>query len=343
MLPGPLRRSLLRPKPPPSYAAGVRTVAGVLLVPLLVAGLIILLGGGGRHGSGTAGTPTPGLTAPGLVTPSLPTPGLVTPSLPTPGLVTPSLPTPGFETPSLPFDVTSPPDPEPTAPQAPQVDDAHRALAGQCLYEYSVRSSLRLTPCRPGTYELLTRLGPASRCDGVSGTNFWFTFDDMVLCLRYRYQDAAGAASVGTCVIGPKGSRPWSQVACRPGVFKVFARLQGTLSDDKCDANQRFRRSRWYSNSLRPALNLVLCMSAVFPDEAGYARVNSCMSAVEENGDTSLYFASSCGSANAIITARYNQYHTSGNVCGNDGWASFRFPGFDALNYTVCWQWYRQR
>lgn len=244
-------------------------------------------------------------------------------------------------------------EPSPT-PTSPWTDDGYEAEVGECFNDSGTQTSPNLTlntACSPGSYKVVQRITATTdrdRCGGEQNhTNWSVTYDDpsgssqdLVLCLSYQYNAAAGSAIVGECVYGTPGpTSSWRMSTCEPGAFKVIAKHYGTLSYDKCRSRGDYRMGVAYANSARPALNVVICTKYLYNDDAAYAKKNNCVRVKQEGNSWWMYF-SDCDSANAIVTGHTGKYQPS--FCRNDGWVGHKHPNreWNHLDYTVCWRRY---
>jgi hypothetical protein len=78
-------------------------------------------------------------------------------------------------------------------------------------------------------------------------------------------------------------------------------------------------------------------MRMVYPDDIGYAGVDTCLYASGPDNDLTFEFAD-CSQSNAYVVGRTGEYDAAG-FCGGYGWATWQSADFPEHAYTVCWAW----
>ncbi|WP_306369191.1 hypothetical protein [Nocardiopsis sp. CC223A] len=178
-------------------------------------------------------------------------------------------------------------------------------------------------------------------CDGVDRSSLAVSSADAdrVLCLSFSHIGGeAYHAQVGECVYGPKDTEsPWGITACSTGAFEVLQRFGRENDMGRCTDSTRYTDAKAFTNS-DDYLDVVLCLSMIYPDDLGYARGNECLSVSQTASGPHAIFATSCASANAVVTGRTGEYNAAG-FCGYDGWSTWRSRDFPEHAYTVCWRY----
>ncbi|MFR9800167.1 hypothetical protein ACL02U_30370 [Streptomyces sp. MS06] len=230
------------------------------------------------------------------------------------------------------------PDTESAAP----ADPGATAEVGDCFHDDggSKQADLSSADCGVGTFKVVrvnTGTTDLDSCDDVtdSDESVSFTAYDRVLCLSYQSSGgSAFHARQGECVFGAPDDDAWSKLSCRAGAFKVLAVYRGTTAHSKCDNWPHYNRWRTMTVPGNSSLDVLLCMSMQYPDDAGYATRNECL---VKSGNT-FTNAGSCAKSNVYVTGRTSRY-ADRSFCGRDGatwWHSTYYPAF---SYTVCWRW----
>jgi len=83
-----------------------------------------------------------------------------------------------------------------------------------------------------------------------------------------------------------------------------------------------------------PGLDVLLCLSMNYPDDAGYATVNECLL---KSGNTFTNIGS-CTGSNVVVTGRTSTPDDPA-FCGSDGSTYWRPGDYPSFGYTVCWRW----
>lgn len=277
------------------------------------------------------------------------------------GSATPSVSAPGLPTlPTLPGDASSDDDSdsggsdggsdggdfsdEPSAP--PSADPIADAVTGDCFDNSGTASSPELTStmCESGTFKAVDVLHGTSdthACDKVDGDdwNVGYPGRELVLCLSYQYDHGtAYHAESGDCVYGESATSDWDEIDCQTGAFTVLARYTGTTSSAKCKSLRNYDWSEHFSITGRSDLDVTLCLSMVYPDDAGHAVLNQCLKFTGTYSAPHMK-AVSCSSANVIVTGRTSKYSAK-SFCGNDAWTTWKPNDYPSLAYTMC---YRKR
>ncbi|MFB7666926.1 hypothetical protein ACFC1R_23750 [Kitasatospora sp. NPDC056138] len=317
-------RTPTRPKPPAFKAGGV---LGVLAAALVV----VLLIAANQHPSHTEPPATTtghhGVTwytpAPFPPPPPPPTPP------PTPAPTPPPLPTP---TPTPP---PPPPPPKPTDPIA-------TAQVGDCFYDHGTNghADLSATSCTPGAFKVVqinSSTTDLNSCHNVTDDDesVSSSLNNLVLCLSYQSPGGtAYHARQGDCVFAPPSVSAWQKQACQTGNFKVLATYRGTSDSSKCNNWPHYDYWRHFSVGGNSSLDVLLCLSMNYPDDAGYATVNECLS---KSGST-FTNVGSCASSNIYVTGRTGTPDDPA-FCGHDGSTYWRSGDYPSFGYTVCWRW----
>ncbi|HTJ67262.1 MAG TPA: hypothetical protein VL551_07010 [Actinospica sp.] len=226
-------------------------------------------------------------------------------------------------------------------------DTVSQATVGSCYYDdgTSTTPDLISTSCTTGAFEVVKILNDTTdlnSCDNVADDDeaVSSSADDIVLCMSY--QNAGGTAfhaSQGDCVYGQSASgSDWDTESCETGNFKVLAVYRGTTDSSKCSSWPHYNQWRNYTVPSDSGLDVLLCLSMNYPDDAGYATQNECLS--KTGSDSSPHFTNtgSCSNANVYVTGRTSTYDDQ-SFCGNDGSTWWENPDFPALAYTMCWQY----
>ncbi len=232
------------------------------------------------------------------------------------------------------------PDPPTTGTTTDAPDLFQQAQVGSCFVNDGsyAQPSLKTTDCaNAGVFtvvQILDGTSDSSGCDvAPDDYNVNNVADDIVLCLRYGRTDGAYNAQVNDCVFGPnQPDIAWNIEPCQTGNFKVRERLKGTTDTSQCDNfDENFViRTAW------PNLDVLLCLNIIYPDAAGRARVNSCLSRTS-NGTSVVFQAVPCDAANVVVTGRTGVFDDPA-FCGQDGATWWEPTGFPSLGYTVCWR-----
>ncbi|MFC9931904.1 hypothetical protein [Streptomyces sp. NPDC127190] len=230
----------------------------------------------------------------------------------------------------------------PDTPSATPTDPIGTAEVGDCFDDHGGGKQADLSPadCAAGTFKVTrVRTGTTDldSCDGVtdSDESVSSAVYDRVLCLSYQSSGgSAFHAHQGDCVFGVPGDEEWSTQSCRVGTFKVLAAYRGTTSHAKCEGWPHYNYWRSMKVAGNPGLDVMLCLSMNYPDDAGYAVRNECL---VKSGNT-FTNVGDCGKSNVYVTGRTSTYDDT-SFCGSDGsttWPSTDYPSFA---YTVCWRW----
>lgn len=231
-------------------------------------------------------------------------------------------------------------------PPEPEPDPIADAEIGDCFYDHGDETEADLEPasyCDSGTFEVVdlhrgtTDLDACDSADRLS-TSVSYASHDLVLCLSYRHSMGdAYHARPGECVFGPDDdTTPWYVIDCQTGAFEVLERLPGEHDMDLCTDSTYYNHAYSFTTS-EDYLDVVLCMSMIYPDDMGYASQYDCMRMSGGDADRRFAFAD-CDSANTYVTGRTGEYNATG-FCGDHGWTTWQSPDFPAHAYTVCWQY----
>jgi serine/threonine protein kinase len=245
-------------------------------------------------------------------------------------------PTVSSTRPSTPTSPPTPtPSPSPTEPVA-------TAGVGDCFYDTGTSGHADLTPttCTAGAFKVI-RINEGSTdldgCANVPGNDESVSSKlySRVLCLSYQSSGGDSYhARQGDCVFGPSGTGPWSVLSCRTGAFKVLAVYRGTGDHSKCDNWPHYNEWRTVSGPKGAGLDVLQCLSMVFPDDAGYATTRECLL------KSGAFFTNvgSCDRSNVYVTGRTSTPNYPA-FCGQDASTYWRSNEFPDLGYTVCWRW----
>ncbi|MFI0895063.1 hypothetical protein [Streptomyces sp. NPDC020983] len=233
---------------------------------------------------------------------------------------------------------------EPSDP--PSADPVADAVTGDCFDNSGTATSPELTSamCESGTFkavEVLHGTSDTHDCDKVADDdwNVGYPGRDLVLCLSYQYEHGtAYHAESGTCVYGESAGSDWDEIDCQTGAFTVLARYTGTTSSAKCKGLRDYDWSEHFGVTGRSDLDVTLCLSMVYPDDAGHAVLNQCLKFTGSYAQPHMKSVS-CSSANVIVTGRTSKYNAK-SFCGNDAWTTWKPTDYPSLAYTMC---YRRR
>ncbi|HWG25520.1 LppU/SCO3897 family protein [Actinospica sp.] len=233
------------------------------------------------------------------------------------------------------------------APTTQAEDAVAQAVVGSCFYDYGTSTTPNLvsTSCTTGAFEVVRIFNDTtslSSCDNVADNDEAVSSpaDDLVLCLSYQNSggDAFHAAQ-GDCVYGQSGSSSeWDTESCETGNFKVLAVYRGTTDSSKCSSWPHYVQWKDFTVGGDSGLDVLLCMSMNYPDDAGYATQNECLSKTGSNSQPHFTNTGSCSNSNVYVTGRTNKYDDPG-FCGNDGATWWQNSDYPALAYTVCWRY----
>jgi hypothetical protein len=245
-----------------------------------------------------------------------------------------------------------PTDPDPTEPEStepdtpsdsPSADAVASADIGSCFHDNgtSGHADLVATDCTDGAFKVVrvqSGTTDLSSCDDVtdSDESVASSSDDRVLCLSYLSPGGtAYHARQGDCVFGSGG--PWSTQSCQTGNFKVLATYRGTTDHAKCNSWPHYNEWKTFTVGGDSGLDVLLCLSMNYPDDAGYATQYECL--LKSGSDTHATFTNtgSCASSNVVVTGRTSRYGDRA-FCRNDGWTTWRSSAYPSLAYTVCWR-----
>lgn len=233
---------------------------------------------------------------------------------------------------------------EPSDP--PSADPVADAVTGDCFDNSGTASSPELTSalCESGTFktvEVLHGTSDTHGCDKLPGDdwNVGYPGRDLVLCLSYQYEHGtAYHATSGDCVYGQSATTDWDEIDCQTGAFTVLARYTGTTSSAKCKGLRDYDWSEHFGVTGRSDLDVTLCLSMVYPDDAGHAVLNECLKFTGTYSQPHMKSVS-CSAANVIVTGRTAKYSAK-SFCGNDPWTTWKPNDYPSLAYTMC---YRKR
>lgn len=227
-------------------------------------------------------------------------------------------------------------------------DPIAEAVVGDCFFNYGTETTPDLEEswgCDEGSFEVVD-LYPGSSdlssCDSVTLADLAVSYPagDLVLCLSYQHPlGDAYHAQPGECVFGPaEDDSPWWVTDCQTGAFRVLERLPGVTDSGSCTEDTYYNHYMGYTTS-ESYLDVMLCMSFIYPDDAGYATMDNClyMDGDPESDDTTYTFAD-CDDSNIYVTGRTDEAWAS-SFCGNHGWNTWESYDFPIHSYTICWQY----
>jgi hypothetical protein len=116
----------------------------------------------------------------------------------------------------------------------------------------------------------------------------------------------------------------------------VLARYTGTTDPSQCASLPGYDYAMWFAPPGRSDLDVLHCLSFNYPQGAiGSAPVGACLYPSGPSND--LYFtAAACAAGNLQVVGRYGVYDDV-SACGSYGWATWNWPAFPTLSYTVCY------
>ncbi|MFJ8622369.1 hypothetical protein ACIRD3_05930 [Kitasatospora sp. NPDC093550] len=244
---------------------------------------------------------------------------------------------------ATPRPLPTPPPPRPTPPPAPTpTDPIALAEVGDCFYDRGSgdRADLSATACGAGTFKVVrinANTTDLTSCDDVPDNTEAVSSsrNHLVLCLSYQSSGGtAFHAHQGDCVYGAPGATAWGKQACQSGNFKVLAVYRGTSDHAKCTSWPHYNYWRHMPVSGDPKLDVLLCLSMNYPDDAGYATLDECLS----KAGSTFTNVGSCGASNVYVTGRTGTANDWA-FCGRDGATSWRSTDYPDFAYTVCWRW----
>ncbi|MDA1362864.1 serine/threonine-protein kinase [Glycomyces luteolus] len=236
---------------------------------------------------------------------------------------------------------------EETDPVETETDPVAAAVVGDCFWDYGDETTADLEPsyCEDGSFEVVEVFEGTtdlSSCDAVDDvtTSVSSSAGDLVLCLSYLHPNGeAYHAEVGECVFGPNDSvSQWYPIDCQEGAFEVLERLEGVSDPASCAGSVYYNQNYTFTTS-QSYLDVVLCLSMIYPDDMGYATQDDCMSmSGDPDAGTALFTFADCDSANTYVTGRVDEYENL-DWCGDDGWSTWMSTDFPEHAYTVCWRY----
>ena len=234
-----------------------------------------------------------------------------------------------------------------TDPVETATDPVDAASIGDCFWDYGDETTADLEPsyCEDGSFEVVDIFYDTvdlAACDAVDdlSSSVSSSAGNLVLCLSYLHPNGeAYHAEVGECVYGPNDSvSPWYPIDCTEGAFEVLERLEGESDPGACTDSTYYNQNYTFTTG-QSYLDVVLCLSMIYPDDMGYAVQDNCMSmSGDPDGGTAVFTFADCDSANVYVTGRTNEYEAL-DWCGNDGWSTWTSDDFPDHAYTVCWRY----
>jgi hypothetical protein len=230
-------------------------------------------------------------------------------------------------------------------PVATPTDPIADAQVGDCFDNNGTATSPDLSPtyCGYGTFKTLKVINGTTdthQCDDIprDSWNVANLTRQVVLCLSYQYEHGtAYYAKPGACVYGSSATSDWNEIKCQTGAFTVLRRLTGTTDTSKCKNVTNDDWSEHFGVTGRSDLDVTLCLSMRYPDDAGHAEMNECMK-MSGPSNRPVFHSSSCGAANVVINGRTSKYNAK-SFCGNNGWSTWKPNDYPELAYTICYRW----
>ncbi|MFC4337842.1 serine/threonine protein kinase [Salininema proteolyticum] len=221
--------------------------------------------------------------------------------------------------------------------RSPEPDPYRDAAVGDCFDNEGTETSPDLVSvsCGSGYLEVIDYHDGTTDLSRCSGDELDYSVSlsayDRVLCLTYLGKDAAYHARTGDCVWQPDDGDWVVASSCVTGTFEVVERIEGTADGDACTDDRWLHWMRWYETAYG-FLDRTLCLKFVYPDDAGYAKVNECLRI-----DGNYFYFDDCDRADAYVTGR-----TSGvdkGFCGDHGSTWWESNTVSDFSYTVCWRY----
>ncbi|MEU5154358.1 protein kinase [Glycomyces sp. NPDC021274] len=236
---------------------------------------------------------------------------------------------------------------ETSEPVDTETDPVATAVVGDCFWDYGDETTADLEPssCEDGSFEVVEVYHDTTdlaSCDGVDdlSTSVSSSAANLVLCLSFLHANGeAYHAEVGECVFGPNDSvSEWYPIECQEGAFEVLERLEGVSDPGSCEESAYYNQNYTFTTG-QAYLDVVLCLSMIYPDDMGYASQDDCMSmSGDPDAGTALFHFADCDSANTYVTGRIDEYENL-DWCGDDGWSTWQSYDFPDHAYTVCWRY----
>ncbi|WP_435132726.1 LppU/SCO3897 family protein [Actinacidiphila sp. bgisy144] len=323
-----------RPRTAAATAAGIKQAAGILAGILIL--VLLIATGHHHHAQSQADTPA---TDPGWSDTPFPDPGTTSADPYDTGDDLGSIGDPGGDPSDDPSDD---PSTDPDTPSPTPTDPIATAAVGDCFDDAgdSAHADLSTTSCTTGTFKVVqvnSDTTDLKSCDGVtdSDESVSSTAYDRVLCLSYLSSGGSSFhASQGDCVFGAPGADEWSTLPCSTGTFKVLAVYHGTTAHSKCENWPHYNQWRTMTVPGNSGLDVLLCLSMQYPDDAGYATRNECL---VKSGNT-FTNVGSCAKSNVYVSGRTNTYDDPA-FCQGDASVWWRSNDYPTFAYTVCWRW----
>lgn len=234
--------------------------------------------------------------------------------------------------------------PFPTGPEAEETTTDAVAVpeVGDCFTNEGTTDvfALESSSCDPGAFEVADVYsgGDTDDCDGVPRS--LFSHDPggggAILCLTYLHPwGDAYYAEPGECVtLLDDGA--YAITDCDPGDYQVLERFWGEEGSYDCSEWEYYNGSVDLPGYI-DAQDLLLCMRIVYPDDIGFADVDTCMYASGADDDMHFAFAD-CSQSNVYVTGRTSDYEAY-DFCNGYGWSTWQSTAFPDHSYTVCWAW----
>ncbi len=237
------------------------------------------------------------------------------------------------------------PSDSPSESASPTPDPVGDAEVGSCFDDRGTGNHSDLTPtsCTSGAFKVVqinSATTDLNSCDGVTDSDRSVSSaeHDRVLCLSYLSPGGtAYHARSGDCVYGTSPSSSWSEVSCQTGNFKVLAAYRGTSDSAKCNSLTHYNQWLHIPAGGYSGLDMMLCLSMNYPDDAGYATQRECLLKSGDGPKARFTNVGSCASSNVYVTGRTSTYNDAG-FCNQDGWTTWENPDYPRLGYTVCWR-----
>lgn len=240
-------------------------------------------------------------------------------------------------------DSPAPPSPFPdeTGDEETTTDPVAFPDVGDCFTNQGSADDFDLasSDCDSGAFEVVDVYsgGDTDDCDGVYRSVFGYDPGyGAVLCLSYLHPwGDAYYAEPGECVTRLDDGT-YATTDCASGDFQVLERFWGEEGSYDCSEWEYYNGSLDFPGYI-DGQDLLLCMRIVYPDDIGFAEVDTCLYASGPDDDLHFEFAD-CSQANVYVTGRTSDYEAY-DFCDGYGWATWQSAAFPDRSYTVCWAW----
>ena len=120
--------------------------------------------------------------------------------------------------------------------------------------------------------------------------------------------------------------------------LRFLAVYRGTTDYSKCNSWPDYNEWKDYTVDNDSGLDVMLCLSMVYPDDIGYAKQYECLVESGSVDHPSFKNIDSCSGSNAEVTGRTSTYDDP-SFCGSSNSVWWQNPDYPSLGYTVCWTW----